>query len=253
MKLGAQLFTVRQFTQTLDDFAETLKKTADIGYKVVQVSGTCPFDAEWLKEQLDKNGLECAITHTAQPKIYGETEKTIADHKIFGCNYIGIGSLGELYRHMDASEAFKEIYTEPARKIKDASMKLMYHNHGYEFIKTNGVTFLERLANSFTPDELGFTLDSYWVQYAGADPAEWVKKLSGRVDCVHAKDMKFTPDMKHEMAYVGEGNINFDRFLSACEDAGTKYVLVEQDDCQDRDPFFCLKKSYEYLTSMGLK
>ena len=42
MKIGAQLFTVRDFTKTLDDFAETLKKIADIGYTTVQVSGTCP-------------------------------------------------------------------------------------------------------------------------------------------------------------------------------------------------------------------
>ena len=45
MELGAQLYTVRAFTQTLADFAETLKKVADIGYRTVQVSGTCAFDA----------------------------------------------------------------------------------------------------------------------------------------------------------------------------------------------------------------
>ncbi len=154
---------------------------------------------------------------------------------------------------MAALEGFKELYAEPAKRLKEASMKLMYHNHVYEFTKTNGVTFLERLAAEFPPEELGFTLDSYWVQYAGGDPSEWVKKLSGRVDCVHAKDMKYTMDGKQEMAYIGEGNINFDRFLSACESAGTKYVLVEQDDCGGRDPFYCLKKSFEYLTAMGLK
>ena len=43
MKLGAQLYTVRDFTKTTDDFAETLKKVADIGYRTVQVSGTCAF------------------------------------------------------------------------------------------------------------------------------------------------------------------------------------------------------------------
>ena len=81
MKIGAQLYTVREYTKTLDDFAETLKKVADIGYDTVQVSGTCAFEAEWLKEQLDKNGLVCAITHTAPGRICGETEKVIAEHK----------------------------------------------------------------------------------------------------------------------------------------------------------------------------
>lgn len=39
MKIGAQLYTVRDFCKDLDGFALTLKKVADIGYKYVQVFG----------------------------------------------------------------------------------------------------------------------------------------------------------------------------------------------------------------------
>ncbi len=46
MEIGAQFYTVRAFCQNLDDFAETLRKVADIGYKNVQISATCPFPAE---------------------------------------------------------------------------------------------------------------------------------------------------------------------------------------------------------------
>ena len=53
------------------------------------------------------------------------------------------------------------------------------------------------------------------------------------------------------MAVVGEGNINFDRVFTCAEKAGTKYMLVEQDDCNGEDPFECLKRSYEYLKSRG--
>ncbi len=253
MKIGAQLYTVREYTKTLDDFAETLKKVADIGYDTVQVSGTCAFEAEWLKEQLDKNDLVCAITHTAPGRICGETEKVIAEHKTFGCGYIGLGSMpGELHSNPAGLNAFVEMFAPAAKKISEAGLKFMYHNHGFEFEKANGVTLLERIADAFPADQLGFTLDSYWVQYGGGDPAAWIEKLNGRVECIHLKDMKFAGD-RQQMAYIGEGNINFDRYLAACEKSGTKYALVEQDDCQGRDPFFCLKKSYEYLTAMGLK
>ena len=54
MQIGAQFYTVRNQCQTLDDFALTLRKVADIGYKTVQISGTCPYDAQWLKEQEEK-------------------------------------------------------------------------------------------------------------------------------------------------------------------------------------------------------
>ena len=42
MKIGAQMFTTRATCQTLEGFADTLKRIADIGYTTVQVSGTCP-------------------------------------------------------------------------------------------------------------------------------------------------------------------------------------------------------------------
>ena len=57
MIIGAQLFSLRNFAKTLDDFSETLKKVADIGYTTVQVSGTCEYEAEWLRAELEKNGV----------------------------------------------------------------------------------------------------------------------------------------------------------------------------------------------------
>ena len=52
MKIGAQMFTTRATCQTLEGFADTLKRIADIGYTTVQVSGTCPYEGEWLRDQL---------------------------------------------------------------------------------------------------------------------------------------------------------------------------------------------------------
>ena len=63
MIIGAQLYGLRDFTKTLDDFKETLKKVADIGYTSVQVSGTCAYEGEWLAEALKEAGLTCDLTH----------------------------------------------------------------------------------------------------------------------------------------------------------------------------------------------
>ena len=69
MKFGAQLYTLHDYTKTLEDFEETLKKVSEIGFKYVQVSGTCAFEPEWLKEKLEKYGLECVLTHTDLPEM----------------------------------------------------------------------------------------------------------------------------------------------------------------------------------------
>ena len=47
--------------------------------------------------------------------------------------------------------------------------------------------------------------------------------------------------------------MDFERIIDAASGAGTEYLLVEQDDCYEEDPFECLRKSYAYLTSLGLK
>ena len=45
MQIGAQMYTTRESCKTLEGFAETLRRIADIGYQTVQVSGTCPFQS----------------------------------------------------------------------------------------------------------------------------------------------------------------------------------------------------------------
>ena len=52
---------------------------------------------------------------------------------------------------------------------------------------------------------------------------------------------------------VGEGNINFERVFEKAEAGGTKYMLVEQDDCYGEDPFDCLRRSYLYLRANGFR
>jgi len=250
MILGAQLYTVRKYTTNLNDFAETLKKVADIGYTTVQVSATCEFEAEWLKDQLKQDGLKCVVTHTSPQKLIFETDKVIEAHKTFGCEYIGIGSMPG---GVEAYDKFLSDFLPVAKAIADAGMYFMYHNHAPDMIKNGeGKTYLERMANDFSPERLGFILDTYWIQAAGGDPAEWIRKFSGRVPCVHLKDMNYT-STGIKFAPVGLGNMNFNSILSACEKSFTKYLLVEQDDCYDIDPFECLKISYEYLKSLGLK
>ena len=55
------------------------------------------------------------------------------------------------------------------------------------------------------------------------------------------------------MQWIGNGNtMNVEKIAEAFIDAGTKYAYVEQDNCNGENPFDCLKKSYEYLKSIGL-
>ena len=133
MKIGAQLYTVRDFARTTEDFSETLKKVADIGYRTVQVSGTCAYEAEWLRDELVKNGLECVITHTPISDIRDKTEKVCRDHGIFGCRNIGIGAIPGGKLTDEVYEKFVLDFAPVSKRIAEAGYKLFYHNHAFEF------------------------------------------------------------------------------------------------------------------------
>ena len=248
MQIGAQFYTIRDFCKTPDDLSESLKKIADIGYTTVQLSGTCPYDPNWMAQELSKNGLRCVITHTAPQKLTEELEQMCADHDILDCRYVGLGS----YRfdgEQGTVDGFLQTYLPVMDKLSGAGKYFMYHNHAMEFAKTEGKTILQQLAERTDSAKMGFTLDTYWVQVGGGDPAQWIEKLSGRVPCIHLKDYS----LGAKMAVIGEGNINFDRVFETAEKAGTRYMLVEQDNCNGEDPFDCLRRSYEFLRSRGFR
>lgn len=252
MILGAQLYTVRSYTQTEKDLDESLRLIAEIGYKTVQISAIGGFiKPEKVKELCDKHGLKIVITHSDPNRILNDTENLIKEHKLMGCNYIGLGSMPDKYRTPEWIGHFTEDYKEAAKRIKDAGMLFMYHNHNFEFGKVNGKYYIDYLIEGFEPDEMGFTLDTYWLQMAGVDVCQWIERLKDRIPCVHLKDIAMN---KYEavMAPVMEGNMNFRRILNELEKTNCKYLLVEQDICQE-SPFICLKKSYDNLASLGYK
>lgn len=248
MEIGAQLFTVKDFCKDLDGFSKTLKRVADIGYKNVQISGTCNYDPIWLKEQLDKNELRCVLTHIPTAKLIDETEKVAKEHDVFECENVGLGFYSFNDKNDNTSfDYFFEAFTPVMNLLAKNGKYFMYHNHDQEFKKRDNKLIIEHIAERMPADKFGFIIDTFWVQAAGGDPAMWIEKLSGRVPCIHLKDYAYGK----VMSVIGEGNINFDRIFEKAESAGTKYMLVEQDDCNGEDPFECLKRSYNYLKALG--
>lgn len=255
MKIGAQFYTIRDYCKDLPSFAESLKKVADIGYTTVQISGTCEYEADWLQEQLAANGLSCVLTHIAPAKLQEQLAAVCDAHKVFDCPNVGLG----FYKFNEETLAqdyanFLSTYKGIAAGLKAQGLYFMYHNHAHEFARLEGKTILQRMAEDFAPDEMGFTLDTFWVQAGGASSVDYIRALKGRLPCIHLKDFRYsaTDDIRAKMAVVGEGNINFEAVINAAADAGTEYLLVEQDDCHGEDPFDCLKRSYQNLRALGL-
>ncbi len=256
MHIGAQLYSVASHCQTLEGLSESLAKVADIGYKYVQMSGTCLCESSWLDAELKKNGLVCVLTHTPTDLLLGNIGEVIRWHKEIGCRYAGLG-MHEFFARDDSDyEEFLALYKPVAKALKEAGMMFMYHNHCEEFKRlSNGKLLLRQMIEDFEPDELGVTADTFWIQFGGCEPAEILKMLAGRIPCIHLKDYMVRGwmgrDIMNYFAPIGEGNIDFGKVFAAAESGGTQYMLVEQDMSYDEDPFDCLRRSYDFLHANG--
>ena len=136
MKTGAQLYTIRAYTQTERDFARSMKKIADMGYTTVQVSAIGKeIRPERVREICDENGLKIVLTHSDVNRILNDTDRLIEEHNILGCDHIGLGAMPDKYRTPEWIRYFVEDFKEPAKKIAAAGKRFMYHNHNFEFQK----------------------------------------------------------------------------------------------------------------------
>lgn len=253
MKIGAQLYGLREYTKTLEDFEQTLKRVADIGYTSVQVSGTCQYEGEWLAEALKNAGLTCDLTHYSFDEMLKDTKAVVEKHKKFGCKYIGIGAMPKAGERSD-----KTVWTEftdnaltVAKVMKENGAYLMYHNHAFEFENIDGECIWDHITNTVPAEIMGLTVDTHWVATGGRDIIEILNSVKNRIPCVHFKDTVIVGE-ERRFAPVGHGILDFNSIIKTCLDLGVEYAFVEQDNCYGEDPFECMKKSYDYLKSMGL-
>jgi sugar phosphate isomerase/epimerase len=256
-RIAVQLFTLREHTKTAKDFAHTLKRVSDIGYRTVQLSAVGAMNGdnpevsvEDARKMLDDNGLKCIATHRPWDSLFHETEKEIAFHQTLDCDYCAVGGIPPEYG--ETPEGYRK-WVEDAKtiipKLQQAGIRFGHHNHAKEFkrIERHGKC-LEDIIIDEAGDDLYLELDLYWIEHAGLNCCRVLERSHGRVPVIHLKDKEVIEGNDPVMAPIGEGNLDWPHIIPACEEAGVVYYAVEQDVCQ-RDEFDSLKSSFEYLST----
>ncbi len=252
-KIGAQLYTIREYTKTIEDFDQSLKKLEEIGYKAIQLSAVGSFSGTAIKNLCEKHHMEVACTHRSLEEYREHLAESITFHKEIGCKIPGLGAYPKLWQEFtkeDVKSFIKEMNQIHA-EMKTHGMSFAYHNHHYEFLKLDGKYVMDYLIEE---GEFDFIVDVYWLAYAGVDPCAFISRLGKRARVIHFKDLKLIRGQNGEreqaMAEVMEGNLNWDGIIAAAEAAGSEWAMVEQDICPG-DPFESLKISYENLKIKG--
>jgi len=252
-----QLYNVRE--ELKKDFDGTLGEIGRTGYKYVELALTRSFGktAAEIRTSLDKAGLEAVSAHIPYRDMIADPEGEVAFHLSLGCKYVVVPYLIEEDRSTGPDyEEVKKGIAKLGEVVNEKGATLLYHNHDFEFKDYKGKYALDDLFDSIPASLLQTEIDSCWVKVAGVDPVDYLLKYTGRAPVVHLKDFdpaggKIEAAGSFPFRAVGHGIQDIPGIIKAAEQAGARWLVVEQDfPSPGKTPIECAKESLEYLNSL---
>lgn len=273
LPVGIQVFGLRSLlADTPENFESVMQQVKAMGYDGVELAGLYGLAPSFIRDTLEKVGLTPISAHVPLAEMMADMDKVISDYSTIGVKYIAVPYLPEEYRpntpgYADVIRAIQSF----GAAAKSAGIKLLYHNHDFEFVRLpNGSFGFDDLFAQIPADLLMVEPDTCWIKVAGQNPAEYIRKYGSRCEIVHLKDFikEGTPKRMYqliganeddpetepgvfEFRPVGFGQQIWEPILSAAVEAGSQWVIVEQDMCYELDCLEAARRSREYLKILG--
>ncbi|HAX03881.1 MAG: hypothetical protein A2Y45_07820 [Tenericutes bacterium GWC2_34_14] len=256
MKVALQLYSLRDYIKTEDDIRTTLTQVKAIGYDIVQLSGIGKFTQEKVDvfDKITKElGLEIIATHVDFNQLRDDFDQIVKYHQQLGVTYIGIGSMPDPYdrRNLTHYQDFVFEMNKMAKKLHPFGLKLVYHNHAFEFAKIGTFLPMDIITQNMVKTNLSLEPDLYWLQFAGLNPLEFVKKHKDSIDIIHIKDMKIKQHDQWvsvpQFASIGDGNMDYQHIIKELKNMDFPYIIVEQDDFYGADPLVEIINSLKFI------
>jgi len=276
-EIGLQLWSVRNSLQK--DYAATLEKIAEVGYKNLELICTVTPDglvfgenmrAPELRKLLDRYGLHAAGCHFV-PIPEMSLTAILDDLEALGTDSLACAIA--FFKDREDVAGFNKAFNQYAEQSKKRGVQLYYHNHFHEFQVFGDQSIFEMMIEQMDKDLVMFEFDTYWTTRGGQDPIYWLKKLGARCDLLHQKDLpaaaqpanlfrRFGYDnpvnidlfwnLQDATQYteVGEGILDVPAILEAAAKYNhPRYVFVEQD-MSSKSELESIKVSYAYLSNL---
>jgi len=248
LPIGLQLFSIREEAST--DFFSVMKKVKDMGYDGVELAGLYGYLPEEIRDGLKEIGLVPISAHVPYEELQRDLEGSVASYQVIGCKYIAIPYLMEKDRYSgEGYQTFLRLIPKMAEECRKYDMVLMYHNHDFEFQKTeSGEYVLDALFKQFPKDVLQTEIDTCWVKASGVEPVDYITQYKDRCPLVHLKDL--TGEVPVVLTPVGYGIQDVKGILGASVSSGAKWIIVEQDDHMENSPMEDAKLSLDYVKGL---
>lgn len=227
-KLGLQLYTVRDETEK--DFFGTIRKIGKMGYDGVEFAGGLmkTASAEEVKKVLDETGLEVAGACFGLEEVEDRMKEIINYCKKINCPAVVYPGIPEGLKSVDGYKKIADRFNKVGKILKESGLKFLYHVHGHEFEVLNGKTGMEFLIENINREYVMLETDVYWVEWAGVDSIEFLKKYACISPYLHLKDMKDKVG-KHDTE-VGEGALDIAGVMREGKKNNSEWFIVEQEE-----------------------
>ena len=223
MKLAIQLYSVRDKMEA--DFFGTLEQLADLGYEGVEFAGLFGNDPEAVAAACDRLGILPLSAHIGLGENWADELEAYAQ---VGCSYAVLPWLPEDVRpNAPDWEAGKKRISAYINKADELGMKVLYHNHAFEFEPFEEGTLLDAIFAA--DDRMESENDTCWTAVAGEDPCTYLQKFAGRAPLVHIKDYTLSEEGNVTFRPVGYGLQKLPELVTAAKNVGAMWLVVEQD------------------------
>ncbi|WP_130838330.1 sugar phosphate isomerase/epimerase family protein [Lachnoclostridium sp. Marseille-P6806] len=275
LPVAIQVYSLRDLLEnTPENFKSVMQQVKSMSYDGIELAGLYGLEPGYIKEVLDEVGLVPISAHVPFNEMMDDLDKVIADYSIIGVRFLVMPYMADQYRPGVSPEGFQSflpLLNEVGKKIHDAGMTFLYHNHDFEFVRLPGGQWgYDAMFDAIPHDYLMSELDTCWCDVATGEAPEFIRKYTGRIPVVHLKDYIKKGDVKNmykligidaeeddkETGYfgfrpVGFGQMLWEPILETSLAAGTKWVVVEQDEHYEMDPLEAARRSREYLRILG--
>ncbi len=273
LPVGIQVYSLRDLLEgTPENFKPVMEKLKAMGYAGVELAGLYGLEPAYVRDVLGQVGLVPVSAHVPFADLLGDLDRVISDYKTVGVEYIAVPYLDQELRPLGPryGEALAEI-KRIGQALRQNGLKLMYHNHDFEFVQLPDGTYgLDDMYAQIGAEDLLVQLDTCWAHVAGIDPAAYIRRYGERCAVVHVKDYIKTGDPKNlyeligtevekeaggegffQFRPVGFGQIFWEPILEAILAAGSKWIIVEQDEHHGLGSLEAARRSREYPKILG--
>ena len=265
--VGLQLYSVRDDMKS--DPKGSLKKLADMGYKVVEHAGYANrkfygFVPSEFKKILEELGMKMYSGHVdfgmqawdASKNDFTDTWKqTVEDAAYMGQKFVLTPELAEnAQKDYDALLKVIDLWNKCGELCQKYGMKFGYHDDFNEDVVFNNMKLFDIIMKYSDPKISIHQFDiANLYNASGTDPMDVIKKYPGRFVSLHVKDVlkEKNNDNKHDSTILGKGVLNIKDVVALGIKNGAWLMIIEQEAYQNESPMDCVKDDLAAMKKWG--